>query len=279
MSICPIQLIATSLIKCGVNIRMIYDQEKIKQLAASIKETGQMMPLIVWHDGNAYLLVDGHRRFAAVQLLGWEYVEVRVLDRPPTAGEALVKALVCNLQRENLSPIATARGIAELMQMTGCTASEAAKQLALSPATVSRLTGLLALPANLIELVESGKIAVSKAYELARVADPGQQADLARQAAAQQITRDGINAQIKRCVKPHKADGVRKAVATLGDGRSLTVSAPFLTLDTFIGVIEGVLTRARRTRSRGVELDTFLRMLRDEAKAAPNAAGENGSQP
>jgi hypothetical protein len=60
---------------------------------------------------------------------------------------------------------------------------------------------------------------------------------------------------------------VARAVAKLGGGRCVIVTAPSLTLDSMISALEEILTRARQTRTRGLTLPTFCKILRDQAQA------------
>ncbi|HEY4311052.1 MAG TPA: ParB N-terminal domain-containing protein [Pirellulales bacterium] len=125
MTLGPIQRIPISKIKRGTDIRDNADPSRAAGLVATLKD-GQLMPVIVWQDDDWFHLVDGHRRFDATVSLGLETIEARVLDKPPGNGEALQKALICNTQREALSPLALARAIADLIEATGWTAAEAA---------------------------------------------------------------------------------------------------------------------------------------------------------
>jgi hypothetical protein len=128
---------------------------------------------------------------------------------------------------------------------------------------------LLELPAEIIKQVEAGKIPPSGAYELARVTDAKQQAVMAAQMAAGQLTRDGAagaRKAAKRSDKPGESQPSR-VTAILGESRSITVACAGLTLERFISLVEELLAKARRERSRGTELGTFISLLRDQARS------------
>jgi hypothetical protein len=84
------------------------------------------------------------------------------------------------------------------MELAQWNASQAAKELGFSAATVTRLLALLALPNSIVEQVQAGRIPASAAYELARIEDPARQAELAGQLAQGQLTRDGLSPHFSR---------------------------------------------------------------------------------
>jgi len=190
-------------------------------------------------------------------------------DQPLDEGAVIQRQLISNVLREALSPLDTARAIQQLIATTGWSAGQVADNLAFSNAKVTRLLALLRLPAAIIEQVEAGKISASSAYELARVNDADRQAALAQQMAAGQLTRDAAAGKRKAAKRGGQQGECypSRVTAILGESRSITVASTGLTLDRFITLIEEVLAKARRERSRGTELGTFISLLRDQARA------------
>jgi hypothetical protein len=126
-----------------------------------------------------------------------------------------------------------------------------------------------ALPEAIRKQIESGEVSASAAYELSRVKDAGQQALLASQAAAGQITRDALSGTVKAkklCASEKSEEGHTRVTAKLSAGRSVSVSAAALNLDSFIETLEELLARARQARPKGLALGTFLKVLQDQAK-------------
>lgn len=241
----------------------------LKALALSIKAVGQLQPIRVRRVGNEWVVLDGHRRLAAARLAGLISVTVVVDENPLNESDVIQRQLIANCQREDLAPLETARAIERLMKLSGWNASQAAAGLAFSPAKVTRLLALLNLPPSILEQVVSGKIGASAAYELTRVTDPTQQAELAARLAKGQLTRDALSGARKAKPRASAPDGqsVMRVTAQLGANRSLTVTSGELTLERFIEVIEELLAKARRGRTQGLELKTFIKMLRDQSRA------------
>jgi ParB family chromosome partitioning protein len=252
-------------------VREHFDEESIYGLAMSLKEVGQLQPIRVRKVGDKFVIVDGERRFRAAKKAGFTTIAAIIEEKDMTGGEVVQRQMIANCQREDLTPLEKSKAVAGLMEETGWNASQVAAKLGLSNATVTRLLALLTLPAEVQKRVASGEIAASAAYELARVEDAGEQAKLANQLASGRLTRDGLTGAMKasRNEKP-PAGGTQaaRATAVLGPGRSVTVACADLTLERFIELIEELLAKARKVRPQGVELSTFVKMLRDQSRTA-----------
>jgi ParB family transcriptional regulator, chromosome partitioning protein len=248
-------------------VRRRLDAELIEQISKSFVTVGQLQPARARRERGRVILVDGHHRLAAAKLAGFKTLAVIIETQELTEGDVIQRQLI-SCQRAGLSPLEAAHGIRALMATTGWNASQSAENLGFSNAKVTRLLALLSLPAEIIQQVESGQIAASSAYELARVTDPVQQAELAEQMAEGRLTRDAAAGARKAAKRPVKqTDGrAARATALLGKSRAITVSSPGLTMETFVVLIEELLGKARRERSRGTELSTFISLLRDQAR-------------
>lgn len=245
--------------------RKQFDDEALLGLAKTLKE-GQLQPILAYRRGPELVILDGERRWRAARLAGLPSLSVLVVDAP-TPEEALERGLVANLQREDLSPIDKARAIDRLMKATKSPASQVALRLGLSAATVSRLLALLELPESVQTQVDRRELPASTAYQIARAGAAGDvdPERLAAEVMEKGLTRDSFTG--KRGV-PRVASQVR-VVASLGAGRTVTVSGEGLTsLDRLVEWLEELLAKARKARPRGVELSTFIALLRDEAKSS-----------
>jgi ParB family chromosome partitioning protein len=96
--------------------RLVFDQEKLQSLANSMKEEGQLEPVLVKQKDGAYELIFGERRLRAARLAGLAFLDARIIT-PVSEAEATAKGLLENLQREGLTPIEEARGFQELNQL------------------------------------------------------------------------------------------------------------------------------------------------------------------
>jgi len=150
----------------------------LQDLAASIRETGVLQPVIVRERGQGYEIVMGERRWRAAKLAGLATVPAVVRD--VTDDDALAMALAENLQREDLNPVEKARAFKNLIDTAGLTQVQAAKRLGLSRVTVSNTMRLLELPARVKELVASGKLSAGHARALLMAKDSRRMLTLAK---------------------------------------------------------------------------------------------------
>lgn len=129
--------------------RRCFDEESLDTLARSISRYGVLQPLTVRRRMERYELISGERRLRAAKLAGLR--EVPCLVMPVNAEESGVLALVENLQRENLSFLEEAEGIARLVEIYGLSQEEAARRLGRSPSAVANKLRLLRLPSDVLE--------------------------------------------------------------------------------------------------------------------------------
>lgn len=252
-------------------VREQFNDESLHGLSISLKEVGQLQPIRVRKAGEKYQVVDGERRLKAAHKAGLSTMAAIVETKELGEGEILLRQMVSNVQRDDLLPMDTANKIRRIMDMSGWNASQAAARLGLSNASVTRFLSLLSLPLDIQERIAAGDIAVSAAYELSRIDDVGTRDELAQKLASGKLTRDGLVGVRKAARKGTDAKTAvqpSRVTAVLGSGRSVTVTSEGLSLERFIEVISELLEKARRVRPQGVELGTFIAMLRDQARVS-----------
>ena len=151
--------------------RSYFDEDKLQQLADSIREKGVIQPLLVTKGkGNRYTLVAGERRLRAASLAGLDEVPV-VLMEETGANESLELALIENIQRHDLNPIEEAAAYARLMDEFQLTQEEVARKVGRQRSTVTNVLRLLALPSALQEDVARGRLTEGHARVLLRLKD------------------------------------------------------------------------------------------------------------
>jgi ParB family transcriptional regulator, chromosome partitioning protein len=159
--------------------RKLFDEAKLQQLAESMRQHGQLQPVLVQSVGpQSYVVLAGERRWRAAQILGWPTllaIELPDADKP-------VVQLIENMQREELSAIEEARGMAELMRERGWTQRRVAETLGRNEAEVSRSLRLLDLPSAILDRLATSQVPRNVLYELTRIDDPTALAALAEQA-------------------------------------------------------------------------------------------------
>ena len=156
-----------------LNPRKCFDEEKLQELAQSIKEVGLLQPLVVESTGPGnYLLLAGERRLKACNLIGLDHVPVIVRDRDADleSGSQVALMLIENLQREDLDPIEEARAFAELTKEHGWTQTDLAAKIGVSQSHIANRIRLLNLPETAQEAISEGKLTASAGKELATLA-------------------------------------------------------------------------------------------------------------
>lgn len=136
--------------------RKRFDEESLRQLAASIQHSGVIQPIIVYPQGGRYVIVAGERRYRASRLAGLATIPaiVRSYDRVKQMEVALLE----NIQREDLNPVEEAQAIRRLMDECGLTQEAVSAQLGRSRPAVANLLRILSLPKGMQDKVISGEI-------------------------------------------------------------------------------------------------------------------------
>lgn len=153
--------------------RTHYDENKLAELKASIREKGVLVPILVRLKDGKYQVVAGERRLKAARSLNIQ--EIPTIVREVTDQEALVLALVENIQREELNPIEEAEAYKKLIEEFHYTQDMVAESVGKDRTTVTNLLRLLKLPAEIQQSVYDGKLSVGHARALLSVEQLGEQ--------------------------------------------------------------------------------------------------------
>ncbi|MBT3168332.1 MAG: ParB/RepB/Spo0J family partition protein [Candidatus Cloacimonetes bacterium] len=148
--------------------RIEFDQEKLEELANSLRESGIIQPIIVTKkDNSKYELIAGERRLEASKIAG--FTEIPVIIRSVSPKEQLQFAIIENVQRENLSAIEEAKAYQKLSEDFGLTHGQIAKMVAKDRATVTNLIRLLKLNGNIQKLILKKKLSTGHARTILQV--------------------------------------------------------------------------------------------------------------
>jgi|GEM_PF-2278419 len=173
-------------IQTAPQVRKVFDQAALDELAQSIREHGVIQPLIVRPVDGAFVLVAGERRLRAAKLTTFERVPCRVMQL--TDEQAAKLQLLENLQRRDLDAIEEAEGYDALIREHGARAVDLARELGVSEAHISNRRRLLRLPEDVRAEISRGNLAPATAMAvIALSAYP----DVARRA-AEVLQRDQI---------------------------------------------------------------------------------------
>lgn len=150
--------------------RSAFDEEKLRELAKTIKERGIIEPLVVRKTATGYELISGERRLKAAKMAGLKSVPCIV--RAVKEEEMLELALIENLQREDLNPVEEARAYRMLKEKFGMTQEEIAEKVGKDRATVANIMRLLKLPEEVLQGLSEGKISEGHAKVLLSIQNP-----------------------------------------------------------------------------------------------------------
>ena len=159
--------------------RLKINEERLEQLAASIRAKGVLQPVLVRPLGARFQLVAGERRLLAAQRAG--LLKVPAVVRDVADGDLLEFALIENLLREDLTPIEEAQAYQNLIDHRNLTQEEVASRLGKDRSTVANSVRLLKLPPPVKLLVAEGKL--SPGHARALLASGASSAEMARAAA------------------------------------------------------------------------------------------------
>ncbi len=158
----------------GDNPRQVFDAERLRELADSIRAQGVIQPLVVRQRGGAgsgFTLIAGERRWRAAQLAGLKTVPVVVKDVAPA--QAFELMLVENLQRADLNPIEEAEAYQRLQTDFHYTQEQLAARVGKERATVANSLRLLKLPNPVRSRLASGELSMGHARALLGIEDAG----------------------------------------------------------------------------------------------------------
>jgi ParB family chromosome partitioning protein len=221
--------------------RRYFSQEKLQELSNSIRQYGVLENLLVRPlptGGDRYELIAGERRYRAAQLAGLQ--EVPVTIRELTDEEAIQIALVENLQREDLNPVEETEGILQLLAIhLKCAVSEVPKLLyrlqnevkgkvtdnvvgnSIRPVVeevfqsigtlswesfIQHRLPLLKLPEDVLEALQQGQLAYTKAKAIARLKDAEVRRGLLQEAIAQDLSLSEIRQRVKTLGLPEVSE-------------------------------------------------------------------------
>jgi len=181
-------------------------EEKINELAQSIKSCGLIQPIVVRRAGDGYQLVVGERRYLACRKLGWKKIAASVKTLSDNAMAAI--ALIENLQRENLNYIEEAMGYTNLMKSFNLTQEQLAQRLGKSQSTIANKIRLLKLSDNVRATLIKKGLTERHARALLRL-----DAEEAQQKMLHEISERGLTVSQaeKRIDRIQETRGERKA--------------------------------------------------------------------
>jgi ParB family transcriptional regulator, chromosome partitioning protein len=187
--------------------RSAMDPVRLAELAASIRESGVVQPILVRRHGERYQIIAGERRWRAAQQAGLATVPIVLRD---VADDRLLElALVENIQRQELSPLEEAQAFHRLQEELRLTQEEVARKVGRDRTTITNTLRLLRLPREVRDLLQSGALDAGHGRALLALEKAEEQVALGREAA-----RKGLSVrEVERRVAQMRAPRPRAAPA------------------------------------------------------------------
>ena len=166
--------------------RKSFDEEELRELAATIEKHGLIQPIAVRKVGDRYQIISGERRTRASRLANLATIKAQVYEELDDAAMS-EWALIENIQRVDLNPVEVSKSYQQLIDDHGYTHEDLAKIVGKSRSAITNSLRLLKLPQQVLIWIQEGKIAGGAARALCseKIADP--------EALAKRVIDEGLN--------------------------------------------------------------------------------------
>lgn len=147
-----------------------FDEEKLKELADSIRQNGLIQPISVKKDNGKYVLISGERRLRAVKMIGLNSIPAYLYERPTDSNDSLLElALIENIQREDLNPMELSDSYSKLLNEYSLTQEQIAGKVSKQRSTVANFLRLQKLPVEIKVSLRKNEITEAHARMLLRI--------------------------------------------------------------------------------------------------------------
>ena len=183
--------------------RKFFDEEKLVELTASVKQHGVISPILVkLNDNERYTIIAGERRWRAARRAGLSEIPVIIMqiDEKQTREIALIE----NLQREDLNVVEEAKGYKHLMDSYEMTQEEISQVVGKSRPSIANALRLLALDAEILMMLQDGQITTGHAKALLSVDDREKQIELANEVIKKEMSVRELEKMVSKKQQPPK---------------------------------------------------------------------------
>jgi len=182
--------------------RAVVDDERLQDLAQSIRGNGVIQPIVVRRVADRFQIIAGERRWRAAKLAGLERVPIVVKEVAAGQERSLLQmALIENIQRENLNPIDEALAYRRLADEFHLKQEEIASAVGKDRASVANIVRLLKLPDAVRAEVAAGRLSMGHARALLSLADEADQRRIARDIVSRSLSVRETEAVVKKIVE------------------------------------------------------------------------------
>ena len=187
--------------------RKAFDNEKIAELAESIKHHGIIQPLIVKKEGNNYVIVAGERRWRAAKMVGLKEVPAIIMDL--TEKQILEISLIENIQRQDLNPIEEALAYKKLLSDFKLTQEELSKRIGKSRTAITNTMRLINLDERVQQYLIDGIISEGHGRTLLGIEDADLQYEVAQKVIDEKLSVRELERLIKKILLPQEKNDTR----------------------------------------------------------------------
>lgn len=180
--------------------RKSFDEKALAELAESIKVHGVIQPIILSPRGGRFLLVAGERRWRSAKMAGLKTIPAIVKEYSDR--DIAEISIIENLQREDLSPVESAKAIKRLVDEFKMTQEEVADKIGKSRPAVSNTLRLLLLENEILTMIDEGRLSAGHARTLIPIESKEIRLELAKLACDNKITVRELERYIKEYQNP-----------------------------------------------------------------------------
>ena len=182
--------------------RQHFDQERIDELAMSIKEHGVFTPVLVRKAVSGYQLIAGERRLRATKQVGLERIPAIVLDFDDQ--QMVEISLIENIQREDLNVVEEARAYKTLIDRLGLTQEELGKKVGKSRVHITNTLRLFQLPESVIQMLYNQELSMGQVKPLISCEDKALVESIAKRIVKEKLSAREVEALMKKKPKHEK---------------------------------------------------------------------------
>lgn len=251
--------------------RKNFDEEKLKELASSIRTNGVIQPLIVRESTGGYELVAGERRWRASRQAGLRTVPciIRNFDDRQNA----IVAIIENMQREDLDPIEEALGLKSMTETYGFTQEQVSASLGRSRTYITNTIRLLKLPEEIQHYVSSGQMSAAHGRTIINIPDKKRQMEVAEKIIKNDLSvraTEKLAEKVKDELRPERKKRRKKSDPAAG-----AASAEIQAVERELMSLTGTKVRIAGDESKGRieleyysldELNRLIEVIRDAFK-------------
>ena len=230
--------------------RKDFDQEKLKELAESIKQHGVLQPIAVREVDGRYEIIAGERRWRASKLAGLTEMPVYIMDCDNSG--IMTLALIENLQRADLNAIEEAEALSDLMYVSNCRQEDLGRLISKSRTYITNSLRLLSLPASVRDLIRNGKLTSGHGKVLVGVPNAEEIAEIAVNEGLTVRQLENSMKDLRAGSNPFSYEGPRAAAASSGTPIDLQSDPEAIDIAIRVADALKVETKLKITRKGGV---------------------------